>query len=95
MNTALATGAESAPVSCEKERERIAACEEVLDSAELAIHRQAETIAALSDQNVALRKALQTAVPALEDANAWHKNPYLIFGLGFLGGALAHRELSR
>lgn len=70
------------------ENEQLAACEDVLAIADLAIKRQAETIAALSDQNVALKRALDTAAPIINaPPPPWYENKYLWLAVGVGAGA--------
>lgn len=73
---------------CSLQTARYQSCEAVLDSADLAVKRQAETIAALSDQNAALKKALDTATPIVNAPEpAWYESKYLWFAFGVGAGA--------
>ena len=82
----------AAPPTCEQAR---ASCEHVLDLAVIAVDAQADVIASMSRQIDALKLANEAARPAVEAYGAWYNSPWLWMGVGFVGGAVAHRELSR
>lgn len=93
MSTAPKANAQAQ--SCESEHRRRLECEQVLDAAELAINRQAETIRVLSDQNQRLQNALTAAQPIVEQSDAWYKNQWLWFSIGVLAGGYAVNEIRR
>ena len=87
---AVATPAKSDELA--KCQEQVTECERVLELADIAINRQAETIEMLTRQNAALERALKEAEPAIDDYGAWYKSRALWAAAGFVGGALVYRE---
>lgn len=72
--------------------QQLASCEDVLATGELVIKRQSETIAALSDQNAALKRALETASPIVNaPPEPWYENKYLWFAIGVGAGVAVSR----
>jgi chromosome segregation ATPase len=74
-------------------REQVTKCEQVLELADIAINRQAETIEMLTKKNDVLERALREAQPAIDDYGAWYKNRVVWAGAGAVLGIFAYREL--
>jgi len=84
-----------AQAKCENQEEQLKDCEAILIIADVAINKQSDTIAALVQQNDALKLTLETAKPAVEAYGAWHNNKWLWVFVGAISGAYVHREFSR
>lgn len=69
-------------------KEQLYSCEDVLAGAEIVIRRQSDTISALSDQNAALKRALETAAPIVNAPEpAWYETRTFWFAVGVGVGA--------
>lgn len=81
-----------APAGVPELEAQIEACEEVIESGEIAIKRQAETIAMLTDQNAQFRRAVQDARGEIEKRDSWEISPWA-YGIGgaLIGGYLTHK----
>lgn len=87
LNTGNLAQAAQATATTNRCEEQLRSCEDVLATGELVIKRQAETIAALSDQNEALKRALETATPIVNaPPEPWYKHPALWFAIGVGAG---------
>ncbi len=80
---------------CQPLEEQITECEALVDLADRAINKQAETIDELSAQQYRLEQALTSAMDQLAEERAWYKDTSIIgpvsFLLGVTLGALAVR----
>ncbi len=89
----------ASPMAHADQTEQLAECEALLDSADVVIDKQAETITELDVQNGRLSKALDFQVSETarltEQNTAWYREPQFVGStallVGFLAGVLVNR----
>ena len=80
------------PIVWTKEKaEQLNSCEDLLNSCDLIVNRQAETIQMLSEQNSAFRKSVEEGRIDLERNNLWYTSPVFVFGMGIIAGMFVQR----